>query len=339
MRPALLAWYRKNKRTMPWRGHPDPYAVWVSEIMLQQTQVATATPYFDRFMKAFPTVQALAAAPEQEVLCAWQGLGYYTRARNLHRAAKQVAATHGGTLPRTAAALRELPGIGGYTAAAIASICFHEEIPVVDGNVLRIVSRVLALEDDIRSRTAHDRVTAWLAHLMRDVRVPGDFNQAMMELGALVCTPRHSQCGTCPWARHCEAHRRGDVTRFPVKEAARPVPVRREDICVATSKGRILLVRRTGQRLLGEMWELPPLSRFTDTQRQRFTSVGAVKHTYSHFTLILNVWKGDVTRLTAKQNEALVSPADLPRYPISRAPLKALTILQAQPLQAVPIVP
>ena len=324
MRPALLAWYRKNKRVMPWRGQSDPYAVWVSEIMLQQTQVATVMPYFDRFMAAFPTVRSLAEAPEQAVLRAWQGLGYYTRARNLQRAARQVMEAHGGTLPRTSAALRELPGIGAYTAAAIASICFHEEIPVIDGNVLRIVSRVLAVKEDIRSRKAHERVEAWLVKLMRGVRVPGDFNQAMMELGALVCVPRQGRCGECPWAKHCEAYRLNQVTEFPVKETARPVPVRHEEVCVAESKGRILLVRRSGKRLLEGMWELPPLNRFTETQRKRMVLAGEVTHTYSHFTLRLKVWKGTVSTMAATENEAWVPFTDVAQYPLSRAPLKAL---------------
>lgn len=348
----LLAWYAREKRTMPWRGHPDPYAVWVSEVMLQQTRVETVVPYFERFTARFPTVHALATADLQDVLRLWQGLGYYTRARNLHKAAQAVCATPGAKIPRTAEGLRQLPGIGAYTAAAVASICFGEREPVIDGNVLRVAARVLALETDIRSAESLRRVDAWVRSLINSAPVPGDFNQAMMELGALVCTPKEPDCARCPLARHCRAYAAGTRTAYPVKAPSRAAPTRAAVGLVLWRGNRMLLTRRVGESFLGEMWELPggycedgespsqTLARTIPTQTGLTPDApvarGVVRHTYSHFRLELHVFesRGSVGTLPRGASGRLrwVRPAELSRFPVSNAPRAALDLVAARKL-------
>ena len=213
----LLAWYRRHQRQLPWRDDPSPYRVWVSEIMLQQTRVVAVQPYFARFLDRFPSLKSLAAADQEEVLKVWEGLGYYSRARNLHRAARQVVAERGGRMPATSVELAELPGVGPYTAAAIASIAFGEATPVVDGNVLRVVARHRAWREDIAAVRTRNRVRASLEEAIAVSGDPSSFNQAMMELGALVCTPRQPQCGVCPLAGDCRALAEDLVAELPVK--------------------------------------------------------------------------------------------------------------------------
>jgi A/G-specific adenine glycosylase len=213
LRRALLAWFAAHQRPTPWRNNPDPYRVWVAEVMLQQTQTATVVPYYERFMARFPTVQALADAPLEEVLRYWEGLGYYARARSLHRAAQQIA-QNGGQLPATADRLRELPGIGAYTAGAIASIAFGQPTPVVDGNVTRVLARLLWLKGDLKAHAAQKRL--WqLAQELVDPQQPGAFNQAVMELGSTVCLPKQPRCGACPVSHLCAAYQRGQPTAVP----------------------------------------------------------------------------------------------------------------------------
>lgn len=248
---TLLAWFRVHRREMPWRGHPSPYAVWVSEIMLQQTQVETVKPFFDRFMAKYPTVRHLAEAELEAVLALWQGLGYYTRARNLHRAAKDVAARPEAALPRTAAALAALPGVGDYTAAAIASICFGERVPVVDGNVARVFARHDRLGDDFRAQPPRRALAKRLQPAFDATESPGDLNQAMMELGALVCRPRNPDCAACPLAADCEARKRGEQAAYPRRTPKAPPPVRHAVAVLLRRGGRWLLVRREGEGLLG----------------------------------------------------------------------------------------
>jgi A/G-specific adenine glycosylase len=332
---------------MPWRGHPDPYAVWVSEIMLQQTRVETATPYFERFTDRFPSVATLAAADLQDVLRLWQGLGYYTRARNLHKAAQLVCERHGGKLPDTAAVLRSLPGIGAYTAAAIASICFGEREPVIDGNVLRVVARVLRVDDDVRGRVARQRIEQWLRPLIAGAPVPGDFNQAMMELGALVCMPKAPSCSACPFAEHCLAHTTGDPADYPVKAPARGIPTRAAVGVVLWRNGRILLARRVGERFLGDLWELPggfcesgespaaTLARTLPAQTgltpEAPAARGIVRHVYSHFRLELHVFeaRGSVGTLPRGASDRLrwVRPSELGHLPLSNAPRAAIALV------------
>jgi A/G-specific adenine glycosylase len=256
-RRALLRWYDRHRRELPWRRTDDPYRVWVSEVMLQQTTVKTATPYYESFLKRFPTLQALAEEPEEEVLAAWSGLGYYHRARNLHRGAQHVAERHGGRFPRTLEAALAVPGVGLYTASAILSIAYGQALPVVDGNVRRVLARLLALRGPEYRKDGpyYNR-----AEELLDRERPGDWNQALMELGATVCTPRNPGCGACPLRTQCRARSLGLVDELP-EGRARRAPV---DVTVAAALvergGKVLLVRRPEGRLLGRMWEVPQTS-------------------------------------------------------------------------------
>ena len=301
----LLAWYDAHPREMPWRGHPDPYAVWVSEIMLQQTQVETVRGYFTRFIAAFSTVAALAAAPQQDVLKAWEGLGYYTRARNLQKAAQSVSA-QGGSLPQAAAHWATLPGVGPYTAAAIASICFNECAPVVDGNVIRVFARFLGWPDDFRKPPAREKLAAWLLPHIAASKRPGDFNQAMMDLGATLCTPRTPSCTSCPLKHGCLACREGRQDEFPTKPDKKAVPTRQSvAVLVHDAGGRVLFTQRTEEGLLSGLWELPnsavtrkptrrgalcALREQTGLSSARADFLGTVTHVFSHFKLLLHVY-------------------------------------------------
>ncbi len=253
---ALLAWYDRERRELPWRSTAEPWAIWVSEVMLQQTRVETAVRYYQRFLDRFPTPAALATAPVDEALRLWSGLGYYRRCRQLHEAARRVVAAGGG-LPRSAAALAELPGVGPYTAAAIASIAFGERVPVLDGNVVRVLARRLALALEA-GRAADRRRLAAAAGELLDPRRPGDSNQALMELGALVCTPRAPRCEICPLATGCQARASGRPESFP---AARPRPAPRrvaQVVAVVEHAGRWLFLRRPETKtVLPGLWELP----------------------------------------------------------------------------------
>lgn len=260
IRRKLLAWFDREKRDLPWRNTSDPYAIWLSESMLQQTQVATVIPYYHRFLSKFPTVKALADADLDEVLRLWAGLGYYARARNLHRAARMVANQFGGKFPATAAALRELPGVGDYTAGAVASIAFGECTPVVDGNVSRVFARVFDLRSDVRTGAGKSLVWQIAAKLVPENR-SGDFNQALMELGATVCLPKAAaRCLSCPLRGECEAAARGTVASLPIR--TQKTAVKREVHVVAAieSRGKWLFVRRPASGLWGGLWEMPTIA-------------------------------------------------------------------------------
>ena len=256
-RTALLAWYRRCRRDLPWRRTRDPYAIWVSEVMLQQTTVRTAAPYYEGFLLRFPTVEALAGAREEEVLAAWSGLGYYHRARNLHRGAAHVSSHHAGRFPRTLEAALGVPGVGLYTASAVLSIAHGVPLPVVDGNVRRVLARLFALRGKEWQR---DGPFYNKAEELLDRESPGDWNQAVMELGATVCTPRAPACPACPLRTRCLAHARGIAEELPEKRGRRtPVEVTVAAV-VLERDGRVLFVRRAEGRLLGRMWELPQTS-------------------------------------------------------------------------------
>jgi A/G-specific adenine glycosylase len=252
---TLLAWYRANRRALPWRDRPIPYAVLVSEVMLQQTRVETVIPYYQRFMAAFPDEVTLARAPIDEVLALWSGLGYYSRARRLHAAAQAVVAR--GGFPRTEEELIELPGIGAYTAAAVASIAFGERVAVVDGNVERVVARLLALDVDPAKSAARRLVRETAASLLED-DAPGDSNQALMELGATICLPRAPRCLVCPLTDHCEARASGRAEELPVRAPRRAAVEERRVVAAARRGDRFLLVRNPdASELLAGMWEFP----------------------------------------------------------------------------------
>jgi A/G-specific adenine glycosylase len=303
----LLAWYDRHARILPWRVAPhsgaggakaDPYRVWLSEIMLQQTTVKAVIPYFGRFVSRWPNVGALAAAPENDILAAWAGLGYYSRARNLKRCAEGVVAHHGGVFPSAKAALLALPGIGDYTAAAIAAIAYGMPEAVIDGNVERVATRILALETPLPA--AKPAIRAFVSPLVPQGRA-GDFAQAMMDLGATVCTPKSPSCVICPVAAHCRARGNGPE-RFPVKAAKTAKPLRRGAAFVAVrDDGAVWLSRRAGTGLLAGMAEVPTTewSSRQDGETGRdaapfpapWQPAGTVTHVFTHFTLELAVWR------------------------------------------------
>ncbi len=302
----LLAWYDRHRRELPWRalpGHrPDPYRVWLSEIMLQQTTVATVAPYFDRFVARFPSLRALAAASLDEVLHLWQGLGYYARARNLHACARAVADRHGGDFPDDPAALRALPGVGDYTAAAIAAIAFDRRMAAVDGNVERVVARLFAEQAPLPA--AKPRLKALAASLVPEERA-GDFAQAMMDLGAILCTPRRPRCVLCPWREDCAAAAAGIADELPAM-AAKPERPLRYGVAfwLARADGAVLLRRRPERGLLGGMIELPstpwrvePWSESEVTAEAPAATSwsalpGTVMHGFTHFRLELALLAG-----------------------------------------------
>jgi A/G-specific adenine glycosylase len=302
----LLAWYDVHRRDLPWRAKPgqanDPYRVWLSEIMLQQTTVAAVAPYYRSFLARWPDVGRLAAASQDEVLAAWAGLGYYSRARNLHRAAKTVARELGGIFPDNEAALRKLPGVGAYTAAAIGAIAFGERVPAIDANAARVMTRFFAVEEPLPQ--SKPKLALLAAPLVPKGR-PGDFAQALMDLGSSICVPRRPLCGECPLAPHCQALRLGIAETLPLRAAKRARPLKRGAAFVALDRnGAVYLVRRPEKGLLGAMLQ-PPLgawcAEFPDRKaalaEAPFTGAwskkpGFVRHGFTHFELEIEVYVG-----------------------------------------------
>ncbi|GGG24233.1 A/G-specific adenine glycosylase [Paenibacillus abyssi] len=256
----LLDWYRRNKRDLPWRQSKDPYRVWVSEIMLQQTRVDTVIPYYERFMDKFPTIKALAGAPESEVLKMWEGLGYYSRARNLQAGAREVMALYGGAVPDDAPSVAALKGVGPYTKGAIMSIAFNRPEPAVDGNVMRVLSRYFCLEEDIAKARTRVNIEVLAASLIPE-GAAGDFNQGLMELGALVCTPKSPGCLTCPVMAHCAGRLAGRELELPIKTKAKPPRPEQRFAAIVEGAGeyagKVLVRQRPETGLLASMWELP----------------------------------------------------------------------------------
>jgi A/G-specific adenine glycosylase len=307
LRAALLDWYRASRRDLPWRRTRDPYAVWLSEIMLQQTRVETVIPYYERFLGRFPTVHRLAEAPLGDVLAMWSGLGYYRRARMLHAAAQQVVRERGGAFPRTARELEEIRGIGRYTAGAIASIAFGEAAPLVDGNVARVLSRVFLVEDDVSAGKGLARV--WrIAEELVAPEDPGAWNQALMELGATVCVPREPRCPSCPVRSACGARARGLENDLPRAKTKARVLLERRVALVATHEGRVLLGRRRTEARFGGTWEAPTLDRPEDGDpRAAFGQLlgapasaaerrGSLTHVLSHRRLEVDVFAVELSR-------------------------------------------
>ncbi|OJV63158.1 MAG: A/G-specific adenine glycosylase [Clostridiales bacterium 38-18] len=258
MSKELLSWYDDNKRALPWRETKDPYKIWLSEIMLQQTQVVTVIDYYHRFIEVFPTVEALANADEEAVFKLWEGLGYYSRARNLMRCAKVITEAHGGVFPKTVVELERLPGIGPYTANAIASIAFGVRAPAVDGNVFRVISRYFAIEQPIdipQNRVVFENKTLELMSSRHD-----DFTQAMMDLGATICTPKAPDCFKCPLKKQCKAFERSKQLDFPVKIKKIKKRVQRVALCVVLFQSRILLIKYPSSGLLANLWGLPRIA-------------------------------------------------------------------------------
>lgn len=324
---ALLAWYDRHRRRLPWRAEPgrraDPYHVFLSEIMLQQTTVKAVGPYFTQFLARWPRVTDLAAAPLEEVLSAWAGLGYYARARNLHACAKAVVARHGGRFPEDEAALLDLPGIGPYTAAAIAAIAFDRPASPVDGNIERVISRLHAIGDPLPG--AKPAIRAHAAALTPDAR-PGDFAQAMMDLGATICTPRSPACALCPFEGVCLARAEGEPARYPVKAPKGEKPRRAGIAFLAVRRdGAVLLRTRPDKGLLAKMTEVPStpwgaragLAAPADPVAHAPLEApwrplpGAVRHVFTHFELELVVWRAALpASVRAPEGMRFVVPAD-----------------------------
>lgn len=317
----LLAWYDRHRRVLPWRARPgetpNPYGVWLSEIMLQQTTVKTVGPYFARFLGRWPDVAALARAPLDDILREWAGLGYYARARNLHACAQAVARDHGGEFPSGEDALRTLPGIGDYTAAAIAAIAFGQPATPVDGNIERVMSRLFAVEDELPR--ARPRIHALADGLRPDER-PGDFAQALMDLGATICAPKRPACALCPWHDPCAARKAGTQETYPRKARKREGALRRGIAFWAErADGAVLARTRPPRGLLGGMTEIPtsawtqappddPLAAAPLSAAWRRLP-GIVTHTFTHFPLELTVYAARVPRRTTAPNDARWVPA------------------------------
>ena len=343
----LLEWFARHQRRMPWRRRRTAYRVWISELMLQQTRVDTVRPYFDRWMQRFPSLRALADAPLEDVLKHWEGLGYYARARNAHRTARLLLREHGGRFPRTAQELRQLPGIGPYTAAAIASLAFGEPVAVLDGNVMRVLARLLACGGDIADASTRRTLQAHADDLLVRDR-PGAGNEALMELGATVCTPRQPDCPRCPLREHCRARAANSVGRYPVKRRTPPPPLRQVGAGIVVRRdGRILLARRREDAMLGGLWEFPGggqedgetleqcIARELHEELGIRVSVGprliTVRHAFTHFTMDLHAhWARIVSgrpRPLHGPAFAWVRPADIAGYPLPRADQRILAAL------------
>jgi A/G-specific adenine glycosylase len=343
LRRALLDWYARNRRALPWRDDPDPYRVLVSEIMLQQTTVEAVRPRFEAFLSRFPTVGALAAASEEEVLAAWSGLGYYQRARNLRDAAIRIAREHGGAIPSSAEALSRLPGVGRYTAGAVASIAFGRPEPILDGNVARLLARLFVVGGDPRAAATKARLWDLAAALVhRDD--PSSLNQALMEMGALVCRPRDPDCARCPLEDACGARRAGVVALYPQAAArARPTGVLVAAAVARDGRGRLLLARRAGKGALRGMWELPsaevrPSDAPAEVARRLREETGlsfrlgpvvaSARHSVMNRRIVLRAYRASL-RAARGRETAWVAADAIARYPHSSLLEKVLARLAA----------
>lgn len=342
-RRRIVRWFRRAARPVSWRGTKDPYAVWIAEIALQQTRVDQGTPYIERFLRRFPDVHALAAADLDDVLKLWEGLGYYARARHLHAAARRIAGERGGRMPASAAEWLAMPGVGRYTAGAIASIAFGEAVPVLDGNVKRVLARLTDLDHAIDDAAIEKNLWQTMTRLVKGPS-PGDFNQGMMELGAQICTPRAPGCRVCPVQEYCRAHAAGTVASRPVRRPKAATP--HHDVVVAAilKNGRYLLGKRPHGGLLGGLWEFPggkikpgethaaALRRELREELGIAASVGdhvaTVDHAYSHFSVSLHVYRcthrSGKPAPRAHSELRWVSPKDFPSLAFPKANHKFL---------------
>lgn len=328
----LIKWYQENKRDLPWRKSQDPYKVWISEIMLQQTKVDTVIPYFYHFTEKYPTPQKLAQAEEQEVLKAWEGLGYYSRARNLHTAVKEVVAKYDGQVPSDEKHLGKLKGIGPYTKGAILSIAFDQPVPAVDGNVMRVFSRVLHIEEDIAQAKTKKLFEKVVGEVISK-EDPSSFNQGLMELGALVCTPKKPQCSLCPVNEHCQAFALGAEEKLPIKSKAKKQKrVSYVALLIQDEQGRIVIEKRADNGLLANLWQFPmvPIKEVGFTHLESYVyrehgipiqlqqKQGNLRHVFSHLIWEIDIYQASIIsgeKFQKNKQLKLVSKQELEQYP------------------------
>jgi len=329
--PRLLDWYRKHKRSLPWRGHPDPYAVWVSEIMLQQTRVETVIPYFKKWMHLFPTVKVLAEASEQDVLNAWEGLGYYSRARNLHKASQIVNEQYNGKLPRDLKELRKLPGIGRYTVGAIASIAFGMDEPTLDGNLRRVFARLFDVNEPADAPVG-EKILWGLAREHLPKGGAGDYNQALMDLGAIICLPKNPRCLICPLMEICQSRANGTQEQRPVLKPKKEIPQVIHAAGVIVKNEKVLLAKRPSKGLLGGMWEFPngqvdgdpaegvesALETGYRLKVQKGEALGIVKHAYTHFRVMVHAYRCEPVSISNNESLKWVKLKELDDYPMGK---------------------
>lgn len=335
----IITWYEENKRDLPWRKTKDPYRIWVSEVMLQQTKVDTVIPYYERFLVAFPTVYALAEAEEQTVLKMWEGLGYYSRARNLHTAAKQVVNYFGGIVPNDPENIATLKGVGPYTRGAVLSIAYGIAIPAVDGNVMRVMSRILGIHDNISEAKTKKLFEEIMSHVISDSN-PSSFNQGLMEIGALICTPRNPSCLHCPVREQCTAFEKGLVDQLPVRgKQAKQKEIDYFVLLIRDENGNVAIEQRENKGLLANMWQFPMVTtdkiRMNDWLENPYgiairlrEKQGEIRHVFSHLIWNLHVYETDVTwEDEAEKPFIMIKEAQLSDYPFSVSHTKVMDYL------------
>ena len=338
----LLDWYRVNKRDLPWRKDQNPYKIWVSEIMLQQTKVDTVIPYFNRFITQFPTVYDLADADSQDVLKAWEGLGYYSRARNLQHAVREVVSTYGGDVPENPKELSSLKGIGPYTSGAILSIAFDQPEPAVDGNVMRVLSRVLKIEDNISEQRVRKQFEAHVRELI-SIEDPSSFNQGIMELGALVCTPRAPMCMLCPVQEYCRAYAEGIEEQLPIKaKAKKKTSIPYITLLIKNQNDQYVIEKRPDTGLLADLWQFPmiPINEVSIDQVENWIyekygltielkeKKGKLKHIFTHLIWNLEIYEAETYRDVADEKQfTFVDKRDLRAYPFPVSHLNMMKFL------------
>lgn len=346
---ALIRWYVANRRDLPWRRRRDPYAIWVAEVMLQQTRVETVIPYYERFLARFPTLLDLAAASLEEVLKAWEGLGYYARARHLHRAARTLVKDHGGSFPQTLSGWRQLPGVGSYIAAAVLSIAFGQDLPAIDGNAARVLARLFAIEEDPRRPAGRRRLQA-LAERLLPPGQAGDFNQALMDLGAILCTPRAPRCSECPLRAFCAAFHQGNPEAFPVRAPRRSLPHYDVTAGVIQDGDRVLIAQRPPEGMLGGLWEFPggkvepgesleeclkrELREELGIEVEVLEPMMTIRHTYTHMRITLHVfrcrWIGGTLQPIGCADARWVRVEELDHYPFPNTDRQIVERLKAE---------
>jgi len=347
LQQRLIKWYQKNQRQLPWRQTSNPFYIWISEVMLQQTQVKTVIPYYLKFLDRFPDIESLARADMQAVLKIWEGLGYYARARNLHRAAKIVLESYGGEVPAAQQEFRKLPGVGPYIASAVLSIAYRLPYGVVDGNVKRVLSRLFLIDLPVNKASSLKTFEAIAAQLLH-IGQPGIFNQAMMELGAVVCRSLNPLCNACPLIKSCQAFKKKQVAIYPKRIQTKPVPTYHIAVGVVYKKDRVLITRRKSEGLLGGLWEFPggkigkkenaeqacirEIKEEANLNIKIDSVITRVKHAYTHFKVVLDVFRCSYVSGRVKLNGPVdyrwIRLSEIAAYPFPKANLKFIPLLE-----------